>query len=72
MLLLLIEKKNLYISTQHEEKFSCFILITMLSINLDALMQNIWCSSQSEKSFIFMLTRINQVIFRNRWEIMIY
>jgi hypothetical protein len=29
MLLLRIEKKNLYISTRHEEKLSCFILITM-------------------------------------------
>jgi hypothetical protein len=29
MLLLRIEKKNLYITTRHEEKFSCFILITM-------------------------------------------
>jgi hypothetical protein len=41
MLLLGIEKVNLYISTRRKETFSGIILITMHSINLVALMQNI-------------------------------
>jgi hypothetical protein len=41
MLLLVIEKKNLYIWTRHEEKYLGFYLILYHSVTLVAVMQNI-------------------------------
>jgi hypothetical protein len=60
MLILRIDKKNLYISTWHADLCSGYIIIRIISITLVPVKQNILCSSWSEKSFFH--TDKNKVI----------